>query len=144
MKKTLIFIFMVALGFQAIQARDFSKLNDKELLKLAGSLPSSEAIDYRMEVSKRLKALNTEDAKKFRASFSRMAKKNLSKMSEEDFKKMREEVRKELEKKTKGLSAEEIKSKGLDVSVCSGDVRKVWCKAKKIEDEGHCAPTKGC
>ncbi|AFI05256.1 DUF1104 domain-containing protein [Helicobacter cetorum] len=137
MKKGLIFCIAI-LGLQVLGARDFSTLKDKELLKLAGTLPSSEAIDYRMEVSKRLKVLNAEDAKKFRASFSRMAKKNLSKMSEEDFKKMREEVRKELEEKTKALSTEEIKEKGLNVSVCSGDVRKVWCKAKKKEK--HCSP----
>ncbi|WP_418904541.1 DUF1104 domain-containing protein [Helicobacter cetorum] len=127
-------------GFQAVHARDFSKESDKELLKLAGTLPSSEAIDYRMEVSKRLKALNAEEAKKFRASFSKEAKKNLSKMSEEDFRKMREEVRKELAEKTKGLSAEEIKAKGLNVSVCSGDARKVWCRAKKVKDDEHCSP----
>ncbi len=139
MRRSLSFCLMVALGLQVLGARDFSQLKDKELLELAGTLPSSEAIDYRMEVSKRLKALNAEDAKKFRANFSRIARKNLSKMSEEDFKKMREEVRKELEEKTKGLSTEEIKAKGLNVSVCSGDTRKVWCRAVKKKDE-HCSP----
>lgn len=101
MKKSLAFCLLALLGLQVLGARDFSQLKDKELLELAGTLPSNEAIDYRMEVSKRLKALSAEDAKKFRANFSRIARKNLSKMSEEDFKKMREEVRKELEEKPK-------------------------------------------
>lgn len=101
MRRSLAFYLLALLGLQVLGARDFSQLKNEELLKLAGTLPSNEAIDYRMEVSKRLKALNAEDAKKFRTNFSRIARKNLSKMSEEDFKKMREEVRKELEEKPK-------------------------------------------
>ena len=87
MRRSLAFYLLALLGLQVLGARDFSQLKNEELLKLAGTLFLMRLIDYRMEVSKRLKTLNAEDAKKFRANFSRIARKNLSKMSEEDFKK---------------------------------------------------------
>lgn len=92
-------------------------------------------IDYCMEVFKCFKVLNVEDVKKFCVNFSWIVRKNFFKMSEEDFKKMCEEVCKELEEKIKGLSDEEIKVKGFNVSVCSGDMRKVWCRVVKKKDE---------
>lgn len=62
MRRSLAFCLLALLGLQVLGARDFSQLKNEELLKLADTLPSNEAIDYRMEVSKRLKALNAEDA----------------------------------------------------------------------------------
>lgn len=117
---------MLALG--VADAKDYSSLSGKELIKLAGTVPAADALDYRMAVFKHIKSLKTAKAKRsFKAQLDRVAQANLKKMSKKDFMAMREEVRKDLEEMKKEHTPEELKAMGLGLEVCKGEVRKVWC-----------------
>ena len=48
-----------------VNATDFSKKSDAELIKLAGTVSVADYPDYKIEISKRLKAKSEKDAKTF-------------------------------------------------------------------------------
>ncbi|WP_120945808.1 MULTISPECIES: DUF1104 domain-containing protein [Helicobacter] len=126
-KRTLILAFL-AVGLA--WGQDFAKLSDEELLKIAGTLPASQALNYRMEVVKRLRALDEEHKKEFKKAFAQSAQTNLKKMSWREFSHMREQVRGYLAKAKKKHSSKELEAMGLNIDICKGKERRVWCALK--------------
>ncbi|WP_104624728.1 DUF1104 domain-containing protein [Helicobacter felis] len=123
-------LVLASLAVGLAWGQDFAKLSDEELLKIAGTLPASQALNYRMEVVKRLRSLDEEHQKEFKKAFAQSAQANLSKMSWREFSHMREQVRKHLTKSKKQHSPKELEAMGLNIEICKGKERRVWCALK--------------
>ncbi len=122
-------LMLASLATGLAWGQDFTKLSDEQLIKIAGTLPASQALNYRMEVVKRLRALDEEHQKEFKEAFSQSAQTNLKKMSWKEFSHMREQVRRHLAKMKKKHSPKELEAMGLNIDICTGKERRVWCAA---------------
>ncbi|WP_163532156.1 DUF1104 domain-containing protein [Helicobacter suis] len=127
---------MLALGVAHAEEVDFSKLSNKDLVKMAGKVDASQELEYHMEVHKRLKKLKGVKAKEFHRQVERATVLHLSKMSKKKFMALREEVAGKLEEMKKEHSPEELKSMGLDVEICKGEQRKILCHVRHAR-KGH-------
>ncbi|WP_163534869.1 DUF1104 domain-containing protein [Helicobacter suis] len=127
---------MLALGIAHAEEMDFSKLSNKDLVKMAGKVDASQELEYHEEVHKRLKKLKGVKAREFHRQVERATVANLSKMSKKKFMALREEVAGKLEEMKKEHSPEELKSMGLDVEICKGEQRKILCHVRHAR-KGH-------
>ncbi|MFC3846954.1 DUF1104 domain-containing protein [Helicobacter baculiformis] len=123
-------LLLASLAVGLTWGHDFAKLSDEELLKIAGTLPASQALNYRMEVVKRLRSLDEGHQKEFKKAFAQSARANLSKISWKEFSHMREQVRGYLAKAKKKHSSKELEAMGLNIDICTGKERRVWCAPK--------------
>ncbi|WP_158655723.1 DUF1104 domain-containing protein [Helicobacter cynogastricus] len=137
MRRFLGLVMMGALALGVAHAEDYSHLNTKEFVKLAGTLHNAEdVLDYQMEVAKRLKTLKGKARANFKMKLDRTYRTNLAKMSAKDFVALRKEVASALEEKKKDHSHDELVGMGLDVQVCKTKKRELLCAHKHTKKHG--------
>ncbi|WP_418904544.1 DUF1104 domain-containing protein, partial [Helicobacter cetorum] len=111
--------FFVGLLGLSLQASDFKNMDNKQLAEQAGKVAPEEIPQFRAEVHKRLKAMNEEERRVYKAHFRAAISKNLDTLSEEERKKREEEILKVITDKKRQITMKEYRKKELDLHSCT-------------------------
>ncbi|WP_120843612.1 DUF1104 domain-containing protein [Helicobacter pylori] len=98
MKKALKILSVSALLFVALNAKDFSKTSDEDLVKMAGVVAPQDIVDYTKELKMRMKKMPEDKRKAFHKQLHEYAIKNTDKMTVADFEARQKAVKEALKK----------------------------------------------
>ncbi|PUD70080.1 sialic acid-binding protein [Helicobacter pylori] len=98
MKKALKILSVSALLFVALNAKDFSKTSDEDLVKMAGVVAPQDIVDYTKELKKRMEKMPEDKRKAFHKQLHEYATKNTDKMTVADFEARQKAVKEALKK----------------------------------------------
>lgn len=102
-----------ALLAASLFAADFSKHSLAELQNLAGTLKPADALDYKLEIRKRIDAMNVKDAKAFMQSVHENTKAAYEKMTREELKKYKAAVREAMNAQIDKMTVKQARELGL-------------------------------
>lgn len=124
-------------GLLCVNAADFSKKSDKELIALSGVVKVEEFADYELEIAKRIKAKSEKEAKDFREKLKAQYEKATENMSVKQYREYKKATHEAMKKRVEKMSEKELKESGLPphkhLRAC-----KEQCPAHK----GQCEPKK--
>ncbi len=98
MKKALKILSVSALLFVALNAKDFSKTSDEDLVKMAGVVAPQDIVDYTKELKKRMEKMPEDKRKAFHKQLHEYATKNTDKMTVADFEARQKAIKEALKK----------------------------------------------
>ncbi len=98
MKKALKILSVSMLLFVALNAKDFSKTSDEDLVKMAGVVAPQDIVDYTKELKKRMEKMPEDKRKAFHKQLHEFATKNTDKMTVADFEARQKAVKEALKK----------------------------------------------
>ncbi|AVV96246.1 zinc ABC transporter substrate-binding protein [Helicobacter pylori] len=98
MKKALKILSVSALLFVALNAKDFSKTSDEDLVKMAGVVAPQDIVDYTKELKKRMEKMPEDKRKAFHKQLHEYAVKNTDNMTVADFEARQKAVKEALKK----------------------------------------------
>nr|WRE11144.1 DUF1104 domain-containing protein [Helicobacter pylori] len=98
MKKALKILSVGALLFVALNAKDFSKTSDEDLVKMAGVVAPQDIVDYTKELKMRMKKMPEDKRKAFHKQLHEYAVKNTDSMTVADFEARQKAVKEALKK----------------------------------------------
>ncbi|WQV04556.1 sialic acid-binding protein [Helicobacter pylori] len=98
MKKALRILSVSALLFVALNAKDFSKTSDEDLVKMAGVVAPQDIVDYTKELKKRMEKMPEDKRKAFHKQLHEYATKNTDKMTVADFEARQKAIKEALKK----------------------------------------------
>ncbi|WP_367759749.1 sialic acid-binding protein [Helicobacter pylori] len=98
MKKALKILSVSALLFVALNAKDFSKTSDEDLVKMAGVVAPQDIVDYTKELKKRMEKMPEDKRKAFHKQLHEYATKNTDNMTVADFEARQKAVKEALKK----------------------------------------------
>ncbi|PZT47935.1 hypothetical protein B6S12_06360 [Helicobacter valdiviensis] len=101
------------LGAGFAYAVDFSKVNNQQLIDMAGTVKPKDYPDYRIEVNKRIQEMKVSEAREFREKMRLQARSVYDKMSVAEHRAYRDSIREEMDKKIQGMSEREFRESGL-------------------------------
>ncbi|WP_187908209.1 DUF1104 domain-containing protein [Helicobacter pylori] len=102
-----------------LSASDFKSMDNQQLLEQAGKVDPGEVLEFRAEVNKRLKAMEEEERKNYKANFRKAMDKNLASLSQEDRSKRKKEILEVIANKKKTMTMKEYRQMGLDLHDCT-------------------------
>ncbi len=102
-----------------LSASDFKSMDNQQLLEQAGKVAPGEVPEFRAEVNKRLKAMEEEERKNYKANFRKAMDKNLASLSQEDRSKRKKEILEVIANKKKTMTMKEYRQMGLDLHDCA-------------------------
>lgn len=105
---------LAGIAASLLNAADFSKSSDKDLIKVAGIVSIEDYADYKLEIIKRMKAKKEKDAKKFRDQLHAQMEKNTENLTLKEWRAYQKATKEALESKIKSLSEQEKKELGFD------------------------------
>ena len=121
-----------------LNAADFSKKSDTDLIKLSGVVKVEDFPDYKIEVTKRLKKKSSKDAQAFREKLKIQYEKATENMSVKELRAYKKATHEAMEKRISSMSAQELKESGLkgyrDSSKCP---HKCSMDEKNHKDKKH-------
>lgn len=97
-----------------LNAADFSKHTEDELIKLSGSVKVADYPDYKIEVIKRTKQMKEKDAQSFKEKLKAQYEKATENMKVKELRAYEKSAREAMKKKIDSMTAKEIKEAGLD------------------------------
>ena len=109
MKNLLMMAALGALMCVGVNAADFSKKSDSELIALSGKVKVEEYVDYKLEVGKRMKAKSEKEAKEFGKKLKEQFEKATENMSVKQLREYRKATHEAMEKHLSKLSEKEKK-----------------------------------
>ncbi|WQV57847.1 DUF1104 domain-containing protein [Helicobacter pylori] len=98
MKKALKILSVSTLLFVALNAKDFSKTSDEDLVKMAGVVAPQDIVDYTKELKKRMEKMPEDKRKAFHKQLHEYAVKNTDNMTVADFEARQKAVKEALKK----------------------------------------------
>ncbi|WP_273898751.1 sialic acid-binding protein [Helicobacter pylori] len=98
MKKALKILSVSALLFVALNAKDFSKTSDEDLVKMAGVVAPQDIVDYTKELKKRMEKMPEDKRKAFHKQLHEYATKNTDSMTVADFEARQKAIKEALKK----------------------------------------------
>ncbi len=98
MKKALKILSISALLFVALNAKDFSKISDENLAKMAGVVAPQDIVDYTKELKKRMEKMPEDKRKAFHKQLHEYAVKNTDSMTVADFEARQKAIKEALKK----------------------------------------------
>ncbi len=98
MKKALKILSVSALLFVALNAKDFSKTSDEDLVKMAGVVAPQDIVDYTKELKKRMEKMPEDKRKAFHKQLHEYAVKNTDSMTVADFEARQKAIKEALKK----------------------------------------------
>ncbi|TLD97763.1 DUF1104 domain-containing protein [Helicobacter jaachi] len=101
-----------------VNAADFSKKSDDDLVKLSGVVKVEEFVDYELEVAKRLKAKSEKDAQAFKEKLKTQFEKATENLTVKQLREYRKATREAMQKHIEKMSAKELKESGLHARGC--------------------------
>lgn len=96
-----------------LNAADFSKKSDTDLIKLSGVVKVEDFPDYKIEVTKRLKKKSSKDAQDFREKLKIQYEKATENMSVKELRAYKKATHEAMEKRISSMSVQELKESGL-------------------------------
>lgn len=102
-----------ALLCATLNAADYSKKSDTELIKLSGSVKVEDFPDYHIEISKRLKKKSEKDAKAFREKLKAQYEKATENMVVKQLREYKKATHEALQKRISSMSVKELQESGL-------------------------------
>lgn len=97
-----------------LNAADFSKHTEDELIKLSGSVKVADYPDYKIEIIKRAKQMKEKDAQSFKEKLKAQYEKATENMKVKELRAYEQSAREAMKKKIDTMTVKELKESGLD------------------------------
>ncbi|RAX58666.1 hypothetical protein CCZ01_02475 [Helicobacter monodelphidis] len=96
-----------------VAAADFSKTSLADLQNMSGKVKPQDALDYRMELHKRMEEMTVKEAREFRQQLREKARANHDKMTKAELQKYREDVRTQMQTQLDSMLVKDARAKGV-------------------------------